>query len=87
MPDDSAAKLRKEVASARKEELTDQLKSTVVSSELGNLHIVQALQEALKEVVGHRATSMRLYVTDQDVSFLPLVSCSDARRTLPGARP
>lgn len=37
----------------------------------------ELLQEALKEVVGHRANSMRLYVTDQDVSFLPLVNEGD----------
>ena len=42
----------------------------------------QMIEEALKEVVGHRANAMRLYVTDQDVSFLPLVSQGDQILTI-----
>lgn len=35
------------------------------------------LQEAMKDVVGRKANSLRLYVTDQDVSWLPVVKKND----------
>jgi hypothetical protein len=35
------------------------------------------LQEAVKDVVGQKANSLRLYVTDQDVSWLPIVKKND----------
>lgn len=37
----------------------------------------EMLQEAMKDVVGHRANALRLYVTDQDVSWLPMVKKND----------
>ena len=37
----------------------------------------QMLHEAMKNVVGRKANSLRLYVTDQDVSWLPIVKKND----------
>ncbi|WPT12626.1 Transcription factor E2FB [Picochlorum sp. SENEW3] len=42
----------------------------------------EGLQEAMKELVSHDVNTMRLYVTDADVSFLPTVHAGDQILTI-----
>lgn len=42
----------------------------------------EKLQEMMKELVSHDVNTMRLYVTDADVSFLPMVNAGDQILTI-----